>query len=156
MNIKYCGVIAAVLQCASSFAWASQADETDIMIVAQTPSATPFINQLTLSVTDTSVIKSIRFTIAPKPGSVTRPLSAVYSTDYLTDRGDLIPGSGEIFLPVYGLYSGYANTVTLDYYFQDGSSKEDSTTITTDAYNDSCNSYNSPTVLQSRSTSTAL
>lgn len=156
MKNRYCALTAVVFQLACSAAWASQADDTSIMIVGQTPGTTPFINQLTLSVSDTTVIKSIRFTIAPKAGSVTRPLSAIYTSEYLADRGDLIPGTGEIFLPVYGLYSGYANTVTLTYNFQDGSSKEDSTLITTDAFNDSCNSYNSPTVLQSRSTSTAL
>ena len=93
------------------------------MIVAKHPGPTPFINQLTLMASDTSVISSIQFTISPKHGSVTRPLSGTYSNSYLTQRGYLMAATGEVFLPVYGLYAGFTNTVTLTYHFQDGSSK---------------------------------
>lgn len=134
---------------------ATQADDTTITITAQTPGVTPFITQLTLSASDTSVIKSIRFTITPKSGSVTRPLSGNYSHSYLVDRGYLVPPSNEIFLPVYGLYNNFTNTVTLTYYFNDGSSKQDNTTVTTAIYDDTCG-FNSPTVLQARTDSTSL
>ena len=59
-------------------AQATQADDTTITITAQNPGATPFISQLTLMASDTSVIKSVQFTITPKPGSVTRPLSGTF------------------------------------------------------------------------------
>ena len=55
----------------SPLAHATQADDTTITIDAQTPGATPFMSQLTLTASDTSVIKSIQFTVTPKPGSVT-------------------------------------------------------------------------------------
>jgi len=86
---------------------------------------------LTLAVSDTSVLKSIQFTITPKPGSVTRPLSGTYFNNYLPDRGFENPTTGAILLPVYGLYDGYANTVRLTYSFLDGSSKQANTIITT-------------------------
>ena len=142
----------------SHLAGASQADDTTITIDAHTAGATPFISQLTLTVTagDTTVIKSVQFTITPKPGSVTRPLSGTYSHDYLVSRGFLQPPSEEIFLPVYGLYNGFTNTVSLTYYFLDGSSKQDSTTITTAAFDDEGCGYNNPTKLQSRTNSTDL
>ena len=57
-------------------------------------------------------------------------------------------------LPVYGLYAGYNNTVTLIYRFIDGSSKQANFTITTAAFDDPCH-YHNPTFLQHRS-STAL
>src|SRR5712691_1092199 len=120
----------------SRLAEASQADETTITITGQTAGATPFLSQLSLTASDTSVIKSIQFTITPKAGSVTRPLSGTYSHDYLVARGFLLPPSPEIFLPVYGLYDGFTNTVTLTYHFLDGSSKQDSTTISTASFND--------------------
>lgn len=145
----------AILTLAAHLARASQADDTTITITASTPGPTSFINQLTLNASDTSVVRSIQFTIIPKPGSVTRPLSGTYSNDYLTSRGYIAPATGTIFLPVYGLYADYTNTVTLTYNFLDGSSKSDSTTITTPVYDDPCQ-YGSPTVLQARSTSTAL
>lgn len=135
---------------------ATQADDTTITITAQTAGATPFISQLTLTASDTTVIKSIQFTITPRPRSVTRPLSGTYSHDYLVSRGFLQPPSGEIFLPVYGLYDGFTNTVSLTYYFLDGSSKADSTTITTDIFDDQGCGYKNPTVLQARTPTTTL
>lgn len=152
--IKTC-LTAALALSFSSFALATQADETTITITAQNAGATPFINQLTLQASDTSVVKNVQFTVDPKNGSVTRPLSGAYSNSDLTERGYLLPGTGEIFLPVYGLYAGFTNTVTLTYYFNDGSSKQDSTTITTDSFDDPCG-YEAPTVLQARTDSTAL
>ena len=137
-------------------AFATQADDTTITIAGQSAGPTPFISQLTLTASDTSVIKSIQFTIAPKPGSVTRPLSGTYAQDYMISRGYLVPPSTEIFLPVYGLYDGYTNNVTLTYNFLDGSSKTDSTTITTDVFDDQGCGYKNPTVLQARTDSTDL
>ncbi len=136
-------------------AGATQADETSLAIIGQTAGVTPFISQLELSASDTGVIKSIQFTIAPKAGSVTRPLSGNYANAYLTERGYLNSGTGEIFIPIYGLYSGSTNTVTLTYYFNDGSSSEEVTTITTDGFNHPCD-LDSPTVLQPRSDDKSL
>jgi arylsulfate sulfotransferase len=150
-------IIGAIFMAFSHFAGSNQADDTTITITGQTAGATPFISKLTLAVSETSVLKSIEFTITPKPGSVTRPLSATYSNDYLVSRGFEHPpaGAGEVVLPVYGLYDGYTNTVRLTYRFMDGSSKQDSTTITTAAFNDPCG-YKNPTVLQARTRSTSL
>lgn len=133
----------------------SQADDATITVVAQNPGPTAFIYQLTLSASDTDVLKSVQFTITPKPGSVTRPLSATYSKEYLVSRGYLNSETGEIFLPVYGLYDGYANNVTLNYGFQDGSTQSEGVVISTPVYDDTC-AYETPTVLQPRTDSTAL
>ena len=94
-----------ILICFCRVALATQADDITITIDRQIAGATPFLSQLTLSVSDTAAIKSIQFTIAPKSGSSTRPLSATYSSSYLAERGDI--GTGTIFLPIYGLYDGY-------------------------------------------------
>ena len=150
-------IIGAIFMAFSHFAGSNQADNTTITIIGQTAGATPFISKLTLVVSDTSVLKSIEFTITPKPGSVTRPLSATYSNNYLVSRGFEHPpaGAGEVVLPVYGLYDGYTNTVRLTYRFMDGSSKQDSTLITTTAFTDPCG-YKNPKVLQARTRSTEL
>src|SRR4029077_18352422 len=129
------------------FAESNQAHDTTITITGKTAGPTPFISKLTLMVSDTTVLKSIQFTIDPKPGSVTRPVSGTYSRDYLVTRGyEQPPG---IILPVFGLYDGYTNTVRLTYRFVDGSSKQQVTTVTTATFNDSCG-YKHPTVLQAR------
>jgi hypothetical protein len=156
MKICALAVIACSLTLASRFAMASQADDTTITIDGQAPGVTPFISQLTLTASDTTVINRIQFTIAPKSGSVTRPLSASYSQQYMIDRGYLVPPSTQIFFPVYGLYPDFSNTVTLTYFFNDGSSKEDSTTIVTTAFDDQGCGYNTPTAILPRTDDTTL
>ena len=117
-------VVGAVFMVLSHLAGASQADDTTIRITGHTAGATPFISKLTLEVSNTTVLKSIQFAIDPKPGSVTRPLSGTYANSYLVNRGFENPQTGEIVLPVYGLYAGYMNIVRLTYRFMDGSSKQ--------------------------------
>jgi Arylsulfotransferase (ASST). len=148
-------VVSAVIVVFSDFACASQADDTTIRITGQAAGATPFISKVSLAVSNTSVLKSIQFTVIPKPGSVTRPLSGTYANSYLVDRGFENQQTGEITLPVYGLYDGYNNTVTLTYRFMDGSSKQANTRIPTTTFNDPCG-YKNPTILQRRTNSTDL
>jgi len=147
-------VVAGVFIIFSAVAGANQADDTTITITGRTPGVTPFLSQLTLQVSNTTVLKSIQFAIDPKPGSVTRPLSATYSNDYLASLGFVNPP--QIILPVYGLYAGYTNTVRLTYRFLDGSSKQAFTSITTPTFDDQGCGYNNPTKLQPRTNSTHL
>jgi arylsulfate sulfotransferase len=156
--MKTCSIIiiSAVFMIFSHLAGASQADDTTITITGKTPGVTPFISKLTLQVSNTTVLKSIQFAIDPKPGSVTRPLSGTYENYYLVVRGFENPQTGEIALPVYGLYAGRANILTLTYRFMDGSSKEASTAVTTATFDDQGCGYNNPTRLQPRRGSTHL
>src|SRR6266513_663838 len=148
-------VVAGVLILFSPIAGSNQADDTTIRINGYTPGVTPFISNVSLTASDTTVLKEIQFKIVPKPGSVTRPLSTTYANYYLIDRGFENQQTGEITLPVSGLYDGYANTVTLTYSFMDGSSKQANLTITTATYDDTCG-YKSPLVVQPRTDSTDL
>jgi arylsulfate sulfotransferase len=148
-------VVAGVLLLFSPFAGSNQADDTTITIDGYTPGVTPFISNVSLTASDTTVLKEIQFKIVPKPGSVTRALSTTYANSYLISRGFENQQTGDITLPVYGLYDGYANTVTLTYSFMDGSSKQANLTITTATYDDTCG-YKSPLVVQPRTDSTDL
>src|SRR5438046_8249412 len=148
-------IVGTVFMVFSHFAGASQADDTTIRITGQTAGVTPFISKVNLAGSNTSVLKSIQFTVIPKPGSVTRPLSGTYANSYLIDRGFENQQTGEIVLPVYGLYDGYNNTVKLTYRFLDGSSKQANTTIATATFNDPCG-YKTPIVLQRRTPSRNL
>src|SRR6266436_688778 len=109
--MKACSLmtVGAVFMVLARLAGATQADDTTITIAGHTAGATPFISKLTLEVSNTTVLNSIQFTIDPKPGSVTRPLSGTYSNNHLASRGYVHPP--EIILPVYGLYAGYTNIV---------------------------------------------
>src|SRR3954453_2537145 len=147
-------VVGAVFMVFSHLTSATQADDTTITITGHTAGATPFFSRLMLDVSNTTVLKSVEFAIDPKPGSVTRPLSATYSNQYLVNGGFEHPP--EIILPVYGLYAGYLNIVRLTYRFQDGSSKQAVTSITTATFDDEGCGYNHPTRLQSRTNSTQL
>ena len=155
--MKTCLIISvAVLIVFTNPVGATQADETTITITGHTAGATPFISNLTLEVSNTSVLKSIQFSIDPKPGSVTRPLSATYGNDHLLRRGfEQPPPATTVTVPIYGLYAGYTNIVRLTYRFKDGSSKETVTSITTATYDDSCG-YGDPTILQARTSSRDL
>jgi len=155
MKIRSIIIVAGFFTLFVPFAGSNQADDTTITINGHTPGVTPFISNVSLTASNTTVLKSIQFTIAPKPGSVTRPLSGTYANYYLMNRGFENPQTGEITLPVYGLYAGRANTVTLTYRFNDGSSKQAHTTITTATFDDLCG-YNNATLLQPRTDSTDL
>src|SRR5262245_395113 len=141
-------IIAAAFIFLNHLASANQADDTTITITGRAAGATPFISNLTLNVSNTSVLKNIQFAIDPKPGSVTRPLSGTYSIQYLVERG--LEHPPEVILPVWGLYAGYRNIVRLTYSFMDGSSKQTVTSITTAPFDDQGCGYNTPTKLQPR------
>jgi arylsulfate sulfotransferase len=138
------------------FAGSNQADDTTIRIIGYTPGVTPFVGKINLIASNTTVLKEIQFTITPKPGSFARPLSGTYANYYLVDRNFENQQTGQIALPVYGLYAGRANTLTLTYRFTDGSSKQANFTATTASFNDQGCGYNNPTRLFPRSNSTAL
>lgn len=126
-------------------ATASQATDTSIVISGQNAGATPFIAKLTLTASDLTTLKRIRFTIEPKLGAVARPVSATYSQRYLLSRGYVDSQTKQLVVPVFGLYAGYNNTVALTYVFHDGSSEGAVTNVATQPFDDACH-YGSPTV----------
>lgn len=128
---------------------------TAAMVLNQQAGPTPFIGFLSVSTGNINAFRSIQFEVVPKPGSVTRPISATYFADYLRSRGYLDSSSDRVTVPVFGLYAGYTNTVNLTYRFTDGSVQTGSVTVTTPVFND-VNGYNRPTVLQARTASTQL
>ena len=105
----------------SHSAGANQAHDTTIRITGQTAGATPFISKVSLAVSNTTLLKSIQFTITPKPGSVTRPLSGTYANSYLIDRGFENVQTGEVFVPFYVIYDLYNNNFKLTFRFLDRS-----------------------------------
>ena len=128
-----------------------------VRIIDQAAGPTPFISQIHVMISPADALTSIQFTVTPKPGSVTRPISATYTTNYLQARGYLNTGTGEAFIPVFGLYANYSNTAVLNFSFTDGSSQQNSVSVPTAAWNDTCGgAYNNPTVVQARTASTGL
>ncbi len=148
-----CTALAFAVVC--PIATASQADDTTIVVTGQNEGRSPFIKILKLKVSDLTAVDSIQFTVTPKAGSVTRPVSATYSKQYMKGRGYVDVQTGRIRLPVFGLYDGISNTVTLTYFYKDGSSEQSVVPVVTQPFDDNC-PINTPTVLQPRTATKAL
>ena len=148
-------VAAIILAALTPVSAASQAAATNIAITDQQAGPTPFISKLTLKVSNLPALGRVRFAIQPKPGSVTRPLTAVYPKAYLAGRGYVDAQAGQITVPVFGLYAGYNNTVKLTYFFTDGSTRTVSTDIPTAPFDDACD-FNTPVIRQARTSTTEL
>ena len=149
MSMMVASMLMVTLQSAS----ATQADDTSIVAVGRV-AVNPFIRHLKFSVNPIANLKSVQFTVQPKPGSVTRPISATYSSQYLSSRGYL-DAAGNLKIPVFGLYDGFTNTVTLTYVFRDNSSKESLFSLATGQFRPCCN-YDRGTVVLPRTRSTSL
>ncbi|MEP6602678.1 MAG: aryl-sulfate sulfotransferase [Spartobacteria bacterium] len=127
-----------------------------VTINSQNPGVTPFIAEIHATVSPANALKTVQFTVTPKPGSVTRPISATYTSSYLQSRGYLDLQTGLMTVPVFGLYANYSDTVTLNSIFTDGSSQQNTLTIPTADWNDSCAIYKTPVVIQTRTNSRNL
>jgi arylsulfate sulfotransferase len=125
-----------------------------VAVTAQEPGASPFISFVHLHTAETSSLESVRFTIRPKPGSVTRPLSARYASAYLGGRGYLHLPNNEVVVPVFGLYAGYTNSVQLECRFGGGTFVTTDVSILTAQFTDRI--FNHPVVVQARSRETRL
>lgn len=133
---------------------ANQASDTTITLTDQRAGVTPFIAKLTYTASDLTFIRKVKFSVTPKPGSVTRPLSATYSKAYLDGRGYVDAAAQQITVPVFGLYDGYTNKVTVTYSFADGSSATSTAIGQTEPFDSP--QFDNPNVLQARTKTTNL
>jgi hypothetical protein len=83
-----------------------------------------------------NLLSKISFEIAPKQGSTTKPISATFSKAYLESNSYLDVASGNLRLPIFGLYSDYANSVTVKYYEGTLLAKTLTLSIPTSVWND--------------------
>ena len=130
-------------------AFATQADDTVVTVSGQEEGATPFIQKVKLLVSDPGAVRSIKYTIDPKEGSVTRPVSATYLPDYLNKRGFFQLSTGEFTLPVWGLYHSRTNNVTVTVLYNDLSTEELPVAIVAEPFADNC-PFETPVVDQAR------
>ncbi len=100
---------------------------------------TPFISLVSAHMDDTSLLDHVQFTVSPKPGSLTRPVSARYSSNYLLGKGDIDETTGALTVPVFGLYQDFTNTVEIVFTFVDGTSQTNTLSIKTIRYNTTTN-----------------
>lgn len=93
-----------------------------------------FISDLDVGL-DINSLSSVSFTIQPMPGTFSKPIKATFTPDALTTT------ESGFLLPVFGLYSGYDNQVTVDITLTDGATRSVSTQITTSEYIDPNGNY---------------
>jgi hypothetical protein len=135
-------------------------------ITATNAGPSPFISDLVLSSSNISTLKQITFTIAPKFGSHTRPVSASYSIAYLQSRGYLcgsiayLRSQGNLVnsvltVPIFGLYQNFTNSVQLNWIQKNGVKLSTNVIIPTQAYT-SDDTHTHPIILKSRNVNTTL
>ena len=131
-----------------------EAQQSGFVVAGSRAGVTPFIATIQLVGQNVFSLDSVAFTISPQPNTVSQPVNVTWSMTALTNRGYV--QSGEIHLPVFGLYSGYGNVVTLNLTFRDGSTQQLQDTIITQPYTDPNGIYTSPTIIKARAPGSTL
>jgi len=117
---------------------------------------TPFIAFVTLYGTAAKSVTSVNFVIAAQPGTVSKPVSVTYSYDYLARRGYVAADLSSVTVPVFGLYAGKTNAVSLNLTFSDASTYQMPLSIATSAWTDPDQIYDRPTIVQARAAGSSL
>ena len=116
--------------------------------------SSPFISFLLLDGFDRSSVTKLQYTVAPKPGSVSKPVHAEYSISALAARGYV--GTNSLILPVFGLYAGYANQVSVELEGDVGGLIPRQFIIQTAEYVDPSGIYSQPNVVTPRAPGSTL
>ena len=124
-----------------------------VVIGAQTQGPTQFIEYVHASVSG-AALASVEFSIQPKAGSFTRPITAAATAGFLAAHGGL--SGNNVVVPVFGLYAGSTNLVTLTFFFTDGSNTQTVVPIRTPGYTDPCGELDAPKFTQNRASTSDL
>ncbi|MCC2959059.1 aryl-sulfate sulfotransferase [Massilia sp. IC2-278] len=133
----------------------SQAEEARLQVVGQAPGPTPFVANLTLSLDDFSHLSSVSYTIAARPGTFSKPMSTTFTRAWIERTGAWRAADRRLVIPVFGLYAGYANGVTVSAAFEDKSTDDEQVSVSTPAYTGQAAVYNTPDVRTARSAAAA-
>ena len=133
----------------------TQAEDARVQVVGQAAGPTPFVANLTLSLDDFSHLESVSYTIAARPGTFSKPMSATYTRAWIERTGAWRAADRRLVIPVFGLYAGYANGVTVSTAFQDKSKDDEQVTVATAVYAGPAAVYNTPEVRTARNAAAA-
>jgi hypothetical protein len=116
---------------------AAQAQTATAVIGTVTAGSAPFLATASASYSG-GTLAGVSYTITPLNGSVTRPLGASYSANYLGASSTAT--SGNVTIPIFGLYAGANNSINFTFTFTNGATfaPTTATTITTASYTDPC------------------
>lgn len=119
-------------------------------MVAQQAGVTPFIATLTLQVERYGELASAGFTIAPKPGTYSRPVSVDYEKSWFERTRAFNAASGQLAITVFGLYANYRNDITVTLRFNDGASQVLQLALQTAQYAGPASVYQAPAIRRAR------
>ena len=128
----------------------NQAEEARMQVVGQAPGPTPFVANLTLSLDDFAHLSSVSYTIAARPGTFSKPMSTTFTRAWIERTGAWRAADRRLVIPVFGLYAGYANGVTVSAAFEDKSTDDEQVTVVAPAYAGTSAVYNTPDVRTAR------
>jgi arylsulfate sulfotransferase len=128
---------------------ASKAVQTEAIVPIS-----PFISLLHFTDFDPYTLTGVQYTVAPKPGSVSKPVHVEYSASALAARGYIGPDS--LTVPVFGLYSGYSNQVSVELATGVGSTIPFQFIISTPNYVDPSGVYSHPNIVTPRASGSTL
>jgi arylsulfate sulfotransferase len=123
-------------------------------VVSVEGTLSPFISLVQLVGFDFSTLTGVQYTIAPKPGSVSKPVHVEYSLSALLARNYVSPGS--VTVPVFGLYAGYENQVSIELETQAGAPISLQVAVRTSPYVDPSGVYSHPNILTPRMAGSGL
>src|SRR5271166_3665286 len=135
----------------------SMATNSDIEFVSYSSGVTPFISFVKFAGSSLASVQSVSYTIQAKSGAISKPVNVSYSAAALRRRGYMPPQvSTELLLPVFGLYAGYINSVSVALDFVDGSQQIVPVILTTAAYADPKGIYDAPVIIKQRTAGSTL
>jgi arylsulfate sulfotransferase len=121
-----------------------------VSVITQVAGATPFISRLTMGLQRFDAVATVSYTIAPKPGTYSKPVSVTYDKSWLERNRAYDSASHQLALPLFGLYANYRNDVRVTVAFNDRSSHEQRIPIQTAAYSADAALYDNPTIRSPR------
>lgn len=132
------------------------ASESGLAAVVTNQSVSPFLATVELRGTNLNAITSVTFIVAPKAGSVSRPVKSTFSAGWLAANGYGATTPGAYRIPVFGLYSGRTNGVAVQARFSDGSIAALDVPIATAAFEEPNGIYDKPVFLKPRAAGSSL
>lgn len=132
-----------------------QAGKAGIRVLQQTAGVTPFISTLTLKLEAYADLTHVAFTISPKPGTFSRPVAVTLEKGWLDRKAAYNADEEQLALPIFGLYAGHRNDVTVTASFSDGSIHVERVAIETGAYSGPAAVYDSPDIKMARGPTSA-
>lgn len=116
---------------------------------------TPFISLAQFEGGSLADVAAVSFVIAAQPGAHAKPIKVQYTIAALQARGHA-PAGGRLTLPIFGLYAGKTNPVTVMFTFADGSGQTMPLSVPTEPYADPNRVYDRPKILMARDPSNSL